>query len=388
MCRARPSVQRERLEIRQVATRRDRNRFVEFPWTIYAHDPQWVPPLLVEVKEFLDRKRHPFYLHGDAATFLALQDDKPLGRILVSDDPNYNKTYDTNLGCFGMFESVDDPMVAGALLNAAAGWLRARGRDAIQGPIDYSMNYPCGLLIEGFDTPPRIMMNHNPPYYAALLEAWGLAKSKDLFGWWFTGQGAQGMLARWDRLVRWRAKRGGVTVRSFRHDELQTEFRRCHEVYNASYRDNWGFVRLTDAEFDHLARHVARITDPRQALVAEVDGKMVGFSIAVPDINEAIRPLDGRLTTFGLPVGLFRMMYRLRRVKTVRVMVLVLLEGYRRLGISELMILQTLQTCTKVLGYTDAELGWTLEDNFLINRTVETIGAKHYKTYRIYQKSL
>jgi len=374
------------VEIREVATRRDLNRFVRVPWRTNAGDPNWVPRLIVEVKEFLDPKRHPFYLHGSATKFLAVRDGEAVGRILVSDDPAFNAFQGTNLGCFGMFESVDDPSVAAALLDAAAGWLRARGRDAMRGPIDYSTNYPCGLLVEGFDTPPRAMMNHNPPYYAPLLERFGLVKAKDLLAWWFVD--SCDMLAKWKRRTEWLARRGGITIRPFRKRDFDADVRRCNEVYSAATTRNWGFVPLSDAEFRHLAKQMATITDPQQVLLAEVDGKPVGFSITLPDLNEAIRPLNGRLTTFGLPIGLMRLVFRMRRIKTARMMVLVILESHRRRGVAELLILHTLDYGKNVLHYTTAELSWTLEDNVLINRTVEAVGAKCYKRYRIYEKSL
>jgi GNAT superfamily N-acetyltransferase len=285
-----------------------------------------------------------------------------------------------------MFESVDDPAVAAALLDAAAAWLAARGRTAIRGPIDYSLNYPCGLLVEGFGTPPRIMMNHNPPYYGALLESWGLSKVKDLYSWWFVDP--LDMDSEWDRKARWLARRGAIHIRPFRQHDFEADMERCRNVYCSAYEENWGFVQLTDEEFRYLARNMERIAVPEMVLLAEVEGKPVGFSITVPDMNEAIRPLDGRLTTFGLPFGLVRLLCRVRHIKTARMLVLVVLEGYRRRGVSELLILNTLRYGKNVLGYTGAELGWTLEDNDLINRTIEAVGARHYKTYRIYEKPL
>ena len=374
------------VEIREVTTRQDLDRFAKMPRPIYADDPQWVPPLLVDVKEFLDRKTHPFYLHGAAAQFLALRDGAAVGRILVSDDPRYNEAQGSNLGHFGMFESIDDPQVAHPLLDAAAAWLRARGRTSILGPVDYSTNYPCGLLIEGFDTPPRIMMNHNRPYYAALLESWGLVKSKDLYCWWFVDP--HDMVTAWSRRANWLAKRGGVTVRPLRKSDFDAEVRRCHEVYSAAKKDSWGFVGLSDAEFRYFAKRIIRIAIPEQVLLAEAEGKPVGFSITLPDLNEAIRPLGGRLTTWGLPIGWVRLAYRLHRVKTARMLVLVVIEGYRRRGVSELLILKTLDYGKNVIGYTSAELSWTLEDNYLINRTIERVGGKRYKTYRIYEKRI
>jgi GNAT superfamily N-acetyltransferase len=273
-----------------------------------------------------------------------------------------------------MFESVNDPTVARSLLDAAAGWLLARGRTAIRGPIDYSLNYPCGLLVDGFQTPPRIMMNHNPPYYAALLESWGLVKAKDLYSWWFVDP--YDMVSQWHRRAEWLARRGGVRVRPFRKKDFEADVERCRDLYCSAYEDAWGFVRLTDTEFRYLAGQLERIAVPEMVLLAEVEGKPVGFSITVPDMHEAIRPLNGRLTTLGLPIGLARLAYRVPRIKTARMLVLVVLEGYRRRGVSELLILSTLQYGKNVLGYTGAELGWTLEDNDLINRTIEAVGAR------------
>jgi GNAT superfamily N-acetyltransferase len=374
------------VEICRVTTRRLLDQFVKLPQRIYANDPHWVPRLLIEVKEFLDPKRHPFFGHGAAAQFLAVRRGEPVGRILVSDDPAYNEFHAANLGCFGMFESIDDQAVASALLDAAARWLRDRGRTAIMGPIDYSMNYSCGLLVEGFDTPPRIMMNHNPPYYAPLLEQWGLTKAKDLLAWWFDD--SRDVRARWNRLAEWLGRRGGVKVRPFRMNDFEAEVKRCNEVYSGATERNWGFVRLSDAEFRHLAKQMARITVPEQVLVAEIDGKPVGFSITLPDLNEAIKPLGGRLTTFGLPIGLVRLLCRARKIKTARMMVLDVLEGYRRRGVGELLILRTLDYGRRVLHYTGAELSWTLEDNTAVNRTVEAVGATPYKRYRIYERFL
>ncbi len=374
------------VEVRRVQSRADLERFIKLPWAIYADDPQWVPPLIVEVREFLDRRRHPFYRHGEAATFLAVRNGIPVGRILVSDDPIFNAQHGTNVGCFGLFESVDDPRVTAAMLDAAADWLRARGRTAIWGPIDYSTNYPCGLLIEGFDTPPTVMMNHHPPYYAALLEAWGLRKIKDLYSWWFVDP--YDMVSKWRRRAERVAARSGVTVRPFNRNDFDAEVARCQSIYNSARTANWGFVKLTEAEFCYFARRIARIAVTELVLLAEVDGKPVGFSITLPDLNEAIRPLNGRLTCWGLPIGVVRLKQRLPRVGTARMLVLDLVEEYRRRGISELLILRTLDYGKNIIGYRGAELGWTLEDNYLINRTVEAVGSKRYKTYRIFEKPL
>ena len=356
------------------------------PWRIYAEDPQWVPQLLLDQKEFLNPRKHPFYLHGAAEKFIAYRDGVPQGRILVSDDPRYNAEHKSNTGCFGMFESADDPEMAQGLIDAASQWLRDRGRTAILGPIDYSTNYTCGLLVEGFDTPPRIMDNHNPPYYAGLLESCGLAKAKDLYSWWFLDPKNMGDMwrERAERIMR----RGKITIRSFNVRDFDAEVQRCNTVYNGAMERNWAFVSLTEAEFRYMAGRLKELAEPRMVLLAEVDGYPVGFSITLPDMNEAVRPLDGRLFPYGLPINVVRFLWRKRRIKTARMIVLDVLEKYRRRGIAEMLILKTLDFGKNVAHYTGAELGWTLEDNYLVNQTIEAVGAKKYKVYRIYEKSI
>jgi GNAT superfamily N-acetyltransferase len=374
------------LEVREVHNRADVNRFVETPWPIYAEDPHWVPPLRIEVKEFLDRRKHAFYRHGDATQFIAVRGPQTVGRILVSDDPLYNQQSGENVGCFGMFECVDDRPAAHALLDAAAAWLRARGRNAMRGPIDYSMNYQCGLLIDGFDTPPRIMMNHNRRYYAGLLESWGLQKARDLYAWWFVDP--MDLIAKWKTRAERLARRSRVVIRPFRNDDFDAEVARCQTVYNAAQWDLWGSVKLTEAEYHYMARRLHRTALAEQVLLAEIDGQVVGVAITLPDIHEAIRQLDGRLTRFGLPIGLARLLWRKRHIRTARMIVLDVLKEYRRRGIAEQLILQTLDYGKNVLGYTGAELSWTQEDNHSVNRTIEAVGGRRYKTYRVFEKAL
>ncbi len=375
-----------RLEIRPVVSGRDLNDFVNSAWSIYADDPQWVPPLLIDQKEFLNSRKHPFYLHGAAEKFVAYRDGVPRGRILVSDDPRYNAEHSTNLGCFGSFESADDPEMAHGLLDAASQWLRARGRSAIMGPIDYSTNYPCGLLVKGFHTPPRILDNHNPPYYAGLMESWGLTKAKDLFSWWFDDP--KDMRSMWRKRAERIDRRGAITVRHFNIRDFDNEVQRCNSVYNTAMERNWGFVSLTEAEFRYMAKRLKEMAEPRMVLLAEVDGYPVGFSITLPDLNEAARPLNGRLFPYGMPTNLVRFLWRKGRVKSARMIVLDVLEKYRRRGIAEMLILKTLEFGKNVAKYTGGELGWTLEDNYLVNQTIEAVGAKKYKIYRIYDKKI
>ena len=374
------------LEVRPVGNRRDSKAFCRLPWSIYADDPNWVPPLLTEVEEFLDRRKHPFYRHGEAIKLLATRDGRPVGRLLASDDPNYNQQHGTNSGCFGMFECFDDAEAAHALLQAGGDWLLQRGRTHVMGPIDYSTNYPCGLLVDGFDSPPRFMMNHHRPYYMRLLESWRLRKVKDLYAWWFTDP--LNLVERWREKAERIARRSRVTVRPFRRRHFREDLEHCQAVYNAAQQRNWGMVAMTSEELRYMARRLEKIAPEQQVLLVEKDGQVIGFSATVPDYNEAIRPLNGRLATWGMPIGAMRALWRARKIKTARMLVLHLLEGHRRRGLSELLILRTLDYGKNVLGYTGAELSWTHEDNTLINSAIETVGAKRYKTYRIFEKEL
>jgi GNAT superfamily N-acetyltransferase len=372
--------------VHEVCTRQDRIEFVDFPWQIYRHDPSWCPPLKLEVHNSINPRKHPFYKHGAAVQFLARRDGRVVGRISVSDDPNYNVEHESNVGCFGMFETINDREVVRSLFDAAVSWLHARGRTSMIGPIDYSTNYPSGLLIEGFDTPQRVMMNHNPPYYAELLDEIGLRKSKDMYAWWFDSENES--IERWQRRAAKLAERGGITIRPVRFEDFNIELAKCMQVYNQTWEKTWGFVKMTPEEFRHMAYQLKQTARPELLLLAEVEGQPVGFCVTLPDVNEAIRPLNGRLTTCGIPIGLAKLLRNMRRIKTARMAVLGVLPGYRRRGIAELMILRAFEQGKKKLGYTGAELGWTLEDNEMINRTVESVGGRRYKQFRIYERTI
>ena len=374
------------IRIDPVRSWRDRDDFLRLPWKIYAHDPVWVPPLLAERRQFIDPRKHPFYKHGAAALFIARRGNECVGRIMASDDPNYNQQHGTNVGCFGLFESVDEPAVAHLLLEQAARWLRARGRTQILGPIDYSTNYTCGLLIDGFDTPPRVMMSHHPTYYRALLESWQLSKAKDMYSWWFTDH--LQLESRWMKLANRFARRGNVKIREFRKQDATADIDRCKQIYNEAWRHNWGFVKMTDAEFADFAGELIDLMPPELVLLAEIGDKVVGLAMTLPDFNEAVRPLNGRLFRWGLPLGYWQFKRNLKKIRTGRLIALGVLEDHRRRGVTELLILHTLINGKRYGNFNAAELGWTLEDNDLINRAIEASGGERYKTYRIFEKTL
>ncbi|PYL40446.1 MAG: N-acetyltransferase [Verrucomicrobia bacterium] len=373
------------IEISEVISRRERNAFIKFPWRIYVNDPAWVPPLIIERKAFLDRKRHPFYRHGDAALFLARKNRKIAGRIMASDDPNYNALHQSNVGCFGLFECIDNRDVAAALFERAENWLRERGRTEIMGPIDYSTNYICALLIDGFQFPPTILTAHNPPYYKDLIESCGFTKAKDWYAWWFADPARAA--ARLRPLGERFRKRLAVTIRAGNLKNIREESRRLRKIYNQAWKNNWGFVPFTEAEIEFMTQELSQLIIPEFTLIAEVGDEPAGFILCVPDINVALRHINGRLTTFGFPIGLLKLLYYKSRIRTARLIALGVIEKYRRAGIAEMLVLRIVEDAMIKHGFT-GELSLTLEDNFMINRFLEAIGAHRYKTYRIYSKSI
>ncbi|MCL2118141.1 MAG: GNAT family N-acetyltransferase [Planctomycetaceae bacterium] len=374
--------------IQEVTTRKQLDQFVDLPWRIYRDDPHWIPPLKWDVKSTLNPKQHPFFLHGDAAKFLAIREGQVVGRILASDDPRYNEQNHTNLGNFGFFESINDQETANALFERAAAWIRAKGRDTIIGPVTYSTNYECGTLIDGFHMPPRIMMPHNPAYYPALIEGWGFEKDKDLYAWWF--EDPYDIVQKWQPLMNRVASRNAdITIRSFSRKHFERDVQRCMQIYDFA-RKNWWWacVELSEPEIRYFAKQLSLFADEKMILIAEKEGQPVGFSITVPDLNEVIKPLNGRLTCWGLPVGLWRFYRQLKNVTTARMMVLCVLPEYRQRGVAERLIIDTLNYGKNTKQFKAGELSWTDEDNDKVNRIIERIGAQHYKTYRVYKRGI
>jgi ribosomal protein S18 acetylase RimI-like enzyme len=373
------------IEVSEVVCKKDRDAFLRFPWRIYRDDPAWVPPLLLERKEFIDRKKHPFYKHGEAELFLARRNGEVVGRIMASDDPRYNELHGTNLGCFGLFECVNDVAVASELFRAAGEWVRGRGRTEVMGPIDYSTNYVCALLIDGFQYPPTLLTSHNPPYYAVLIEQCGFAKTKDWYAWWFSEY--PDAFERLRKIAAARAKKHGVTIRPINLKNVDLEAQKIRQVYNQAWEKNWGFVPFTEAEAEHMAKELKILIVPAATLIAEKGDEPLAFVIAVPDINVALKHIkDGRLTRFGLPIGLLKLLYYRLKIRSGRLIALGVVEKYRRAGVAEMLVLRVMDEAFR-RGY-EGELSMTLEDNVMVNRFIEGLGAKRYKTFRIYSKAL
>jgi GNAT superfamily N-acetyltransferase len=368
--------------VRPVADRADLNRFIRFPWRIYANDPVWVPPLLSDLKTVLDRRRHPFHQHADVEYFLARRGDEVVGRIAAIVNHRHNEFHEERTGFFGFFECIDDADVAGALLETAEAWLRERGMERVYGPESFSTNEESGLglLVDGFDKPPVVMTAHTPPYYPKLVEGAGYVKAKDLLAYWLDDQRPPERLVRGvERLQQ--AER--VKLRTLNLKDFAGEVGRIKEIYNSAWERNWGFVPMTDAEFDHLARQLRPVVNPRLCAIAEVDGEPVGFALALPDFNQALKHVNGRL----FPFGIFKLLWYQRKIDTLRVLTLGLKPGYRKKGIDAMLYLHIFREGVAA-GFKQAECSWILEDNWDMRRGLERMGARVYKTYRIYEKSL
>lgn len=367
--------------VRAVGSRPDLKRFIRYPFVRYRDDPHWVPPLLIAEREQFDPAKNPFYEHARVDLFLAYRAGEVVGRVAAIDDDNHNRTHDDNLAFFGFFEAKDGE-AAEALLARVEEWGRRLGRRAIRGPANPSLNHSAGLQIDAFDTDPFLMMPYNPPEYPRYVERAGYRKVKDLYAWLFERD--QEMGERIGRLAE-RVLRRHENL-EIRHPDMKrwdAEISRVKELYNRAWEKNWGFVRYTDAEFDHLARDFKMILDPELVALAEVDGELAGVTVVLPDANQLFKRMRGRL----LPFGVFHLLNRKKVIDQLRLPILGVAPEHRNKGF-ELAMIHHLYERAIAKGYKRCESSWTLEDNRAMNHVIEAAGARRYKTYRVYQKEL
>jgi GNAT superfamily N-acetyltransferase len=374
------------VEVKPVASRRDLARFIKLPWRIYRNEPRWVPPLISERRRFLDPRRNPFFEHAEACYFLARREGEVVGRISAHIDRNLNEFQSNEWGLFGFFEAVEDPDVAGALLEAAEGWLRERGRDRMLGPMDFTTNDECGILLDGYERDPLILQPWHPPYYKMLIERYGLSKSMDLYMWELRLDRVEDK-GGFHPLIHAMAEKvqseHGVTIRRMRKRDLQAEVERFLDVYNAAWERNWGFVPLTDEEVRHYAKDLKPILDERWAMIAERDGEVLGAALSLPDVNICLAHMNGRL----LPLGWAKFLYYRRKIDRLRVFALGVKPQYQHLGIAAAFYVEHLNQADR-RGIWWGEMGWILESNEPMNRAMEGMGGKIVKRYRLYEKAL
>jgi GNAT superfamily N-acetyltransferase len=373
----------ETVEIRPVRSRGELRRFIRLPWRIYRNEPHWVPPLVYERKRFLDRDKNPFFTHGEAEYFLAWRGDEVVGRISAQIDRDFNDFHKNEWGMFGLFESEDDPEVARALLDAADGWLRERGRDRMVGPMDFTLNDESGIVIEGFDRPPLVKQPYHPRYYQALVEGTdGFEKAQDLLMWNLEVTDREKVLPIiWDMAEKLEPEHG-IKLRHLRKRDLQAELDRFLEIYNIAWSRNWGFVPIRREEMEHTAKEMKPILDEDWMMACEMpDGETVGIALTVPDINQVFKRMNGRV----LPLGWLKFLWYKPRIDRVRVGFLGVKPEYQHTGIAAAMYAEHFRVAARK-PQSGGEMGWILESNEAMNRGMEAMGGRVVKRYRVYER--
>jgi GNAT superfamily N-acetyltransferase len=371
------------VEVRPVAGSRDLERFVRLPFALYRNEPRWVAPLRSDVRERLDRRRNPFFRHAEAEYFLAWRDGRPVGRITAQVDRNFNDHQGNDWGLWGFFESEDDADTAQALLAAAEAWLRERGRDRMVGPMDFTTNDECGLLIEGHDRPAIILATWQHPYYQGLIEGAGLHKAMDLLMWSLhISDRAKVHPAIWAAAGKVESEHG-IVCRPMRKRDLDAEVTAFLEVYNAAWEKNWGAVPLTAEEAHHYAIDLKPVLDENWAMIAERKdtGEVVGAALTLPDFNQVLSHLNGRL----LPIGWVKALYWKRKIDSVRVFALGVKPEYQHTGVAARFYQMHFESASRT-PQKQGEMGWILEVNEPMNRAMEGMGGEVVRRFRLYER--
>ena len=371
------------IEVRTVSSKKDLMQFIKLPWKIYQNDPHWVPPLILDRKNLLDKKKNPFYAHAEMEMFLAYKNNELVGRIAAITNENHNKFHQDNVGFFGFFESTDDKDVSDALFTKSEKWLRERDKDIVWGPMNPSTNDEVGLLIKGFDSPPYVMMCHNPEYYGNLIESQGYEKAKDLYDWQLDIRGMK-IPDKILQLAELSSKKYDLTIRNVDIKNMTRDIQFIREIYNDAWSRNWGFVPFTNEEIDHMAADLKQIVIDEFVLLAFKDDRPIGFLLCIPNINEIlIKNRSGRL----FPAGIFRLLIGMKKIKTVRTITLGIVKDLQHIGLGTILYTELIRRAQR-RNLDGGEMSWILEDNEAMNRPIEILVSKLYKIYRVYQKKL
>jgi hypothetical protein len=374
------------LTITPVTDRKGLLQVVEFPFKLYRDDPNWVPPLIEERLDFFNTKKNPFYEHARYQLFLARREDEIVGTVGAVVDDNHNQFHNEKMGAFGFFETVNDPEVSAALLGQAEQWVRGQGMSIVRGPMNFSTNQEVACLIDGFETPPMVMMTHNPRYYPQLIENCGYVKAMDVYAYMSClPEDFENAPAKLLHVAEKAAQKAQLRIRKVNMRHLEQEVPLLKQVYNQAWERNWGFVPMTEHELDHLVGGLKAIVDPNLVFVAETaDGKPAGISITLPDIHQALRWSGGG---HMFPFGLAKFMWQRRKISQCRLLIMGVIEEYRSMGIDAVFYAETAKAAM-AHGYKQIESSWILESNTMMNRILQRLGGRRYKTYRIYEKAL
>ncbi len=370
-------------QVQPVATAGDLEAFIRFPFRLLQAEPHWVPPLLMERRDFYDPKKNPLYEYAQVQLFSARSGGEVVGTIAAVRNDRYGQFHaeDSHVGFFGGFDCVPEQAVADALFAAAGGWLKQQGKSVMRGPVNLTTNDVVGLLVDGFGDDPAIMMPYNPAYYAGLFDASGFAKAKDLFAFSLTGAEYRGRL---NHVAERLASSGRFKIRPVDLSRFQAELEFVRTCYNEAWANNWGFVPWTDRELEFIARELKPLVDPRLAFVGEIDGVPAGFAISVPDANEAIKLARGRL----FPFGLLKLLWKLKVTKCSRLRTIAMgvLPRYRKRGLDAFLVHHLIDSAHDI-GYGGSEMGWILEDNLPMLNALDQLSARRTKTYRVYDRA-
>jgi hypothetical protein len=358
--------------------------FIDFPHDLYAGDPNYVPELFIAQKDMLNPKKHPFFEHSKVQLFLAYKDQKVVGRIAAIRNNNHNNFTGNKDGFFGFFEAINDYEVARHLFDAAVDWVKKEGLTNIAGPASFSTNEIFGWHLDAYDLPPMVSMGYNKSYYPGFADRYGFVKNTDHFAYYMTGESVSQKSTRMSDAFEARLKTKGITIRTVNMKKFYEEAEKAHQVYNSAWDKNTGFVPMTYNEFMYLAKDMKTIMDPNLILIAEHEGKFIGFSFSFPDINQVLKTVKkGRL----LPFGIFKLLFNRGKINKMRVVVMGVIEGYRKLGIEAIFYAKTISYAKK-RNITAAEASLILENNDMMNQALININAHVYKTYRVYKLAL
>ncbi len=365
-----------------VTNSRQLKDFIMLPFRLYKDDPNWVAPLISEQKKFFDPRKNPYYDHSEVMLFLAVENNQVVGRISAQTNTQHNKEHNDNIGFFGFFECEKNHIAAKALFDAAYEWNRSRGRDGMRGPMNFSVNQECGLLVNGFNTPPYVMMTHNHAYYQELLESCGMQKTMDMFAYYSFYDKMPERVAKAAELIQ---RRFPVKIRSLSKNkaELKTDIETVFKIYTRAWEYNWGNVPMTDKEFDHIVKELLPIADPDMVFIAEVDGKPAGFSLALPNYNEVLKVMNGRIN----PITLVKALKAKKHITSARVITMGVIKEFQNRGIDTLFYYHSYKNGIPK-GIVHGEFSWVLETNTMMLRVAEMLKATPYKTYRLYDQKI
>ena len=370
------------VNIRTVQSKKDLNDFLKFAWKIYRNDPYWVPPLMYDKKKILDKNKNPFYKHAEMELFLAEKNGELVGRIAAVKNDLHNKYHTDKVGFFGFFECINDQEVANKLFDTAKDWLKARGMDAMRGPANPSSNDEYGMLLDGFNDEPRLLMTYNPKYYLDLCEKYGMTKAKDLYAYKLENEKVVSS-DKLKRVAEIAAKRSGIKISQLSMKDFANDLERFKFVYNKAWAPNYGFVPLTNEEIDAMAKDLKPLVEPSLVIFGEINNELVGAALVMLDYNAIFKSMDGKL----LPFGFLKLFTQKKKIKWCRIITLGIIPEYQKRGLDAVFYWEIVNRAAK-LGILLGEASWVLEDNDMMNRGAQVMNGEVYKKYRLYQVSI